>query len=582
MKAINYNHRSGSTKIDFRGTALLPEARGEATVESKQGVIKIDARMEKLQPATNFGPEYLTYVMWAITPEGRANNIGEVLLNGDKTKLDATTDLQSFGLIVTAEPYFAVTQPSDVVVMENFVRKDTVGTIEQVDAKFELLQRGQYTLNVNPAEMTPVRLSSKAPLELYEARNAVRIARWTGAERYAPETYQKAVQGLENAEGYLTGKAGSKPIGTVAREAVQTAEDARIITVKKISEETLASERQAGADREAAADRARAAAQDDAARVTRDAETARVAAQFEADRVKRENAAILETAQFEANRVKQENAAKLAADQFEADRVKQENAAKLAAAQLEANRVKQENAAQMAVVQNQADLLKGQNDAKAVAAQAELDRLKSDNAARMAAAQTEADRLKTDNAAQMAAAQTEADRLKRENDAQRAGAQADLERAAKDKVELRAQLLSQFNAILQTRDTPRGLVVNVSDVLFDTAKYSLRPLAREKLAKVAGIVSGHPGLKLEVDGYTDSVGGDDYNQRLSEQRGTAVRDYLTQSGMAPASVTTQGFGKAQPVATNDTAKGRQQNRRVEIVISGEIIGTEIGTPIAAR
>ena len=255
-KAINYNHRSGSTKIDFRGTALLPEARGEAKVESKQGVIKIDARMEKLQPATKFGPEYLTYVMWAITPEGRATNVGEVLLNGDKTKLDATTELQSFGLIVTAEPYFAVTQPSDVVVMENFVRQDTTGTIEQVDAKYELLQRGQYTLNVNPAEIKPLRLDAKVPLELYEARNAVQIARWTGAERYAPETFQKAVQGLENAEGYLTGKAGRKPIGTVAREAVQMAEDARIITVKKIDEERLANERQAGADREARAESA--------------------------------------------------------------------------------------------------------------------------------------------------------------------------------------------------------------------------------------------------------------------------------------------------------------------------------------
>ena len=209
-KAINYNHRSGSTKIDFRGTALLPEARGEASVESKQGVIKIDARMEKLEPATKFGPEYLTYVMWAITPEGRATNVGEVLLNGDKTKLDATTELQSFGLIVTAEPYFAVTQPSDVVVMENFVRQDTVGTIEQVDAKYELLQRGQYTLNVNPAEIKPLRLNSKVPLELYEARNAVQIARWTGAEKYAPDTFQKAVQGLENAEGYLHGQGGKQ------------------------------------------------------------------------------------------------------------------------------------------------------------------------------------------------------------------------------------------------------------------------------------------------------------------------------------------------------------------------------------
>jgi outer membrane protein OmpA-like peptidoglycan-associated protein len=534
-KAINYNHRSGSTKIGFRGTALMPDARGEASVESKQGVIKIDARMEKLQPATNFGPEYLTYVMWAITPEGRATNVGEVLLNGDRTKLDATTELQSFGLIVTAEPYFAVTQPSDVVVMENFVRTDTVGTIEQVDAKYELLQRGQYTLNVNPADIKPLRLNSKTPLELYEARNAVQIARWTGAEKYASDTFQKALDGLQNAEGYLTGKAGSKPIGTVAREAVQMAEDARIITIKKIGDEQLASERQAGEERQARAEMGRDAAQADTLRITREAEAAQAAARSEADRVR------------------------------------QDNAAKMEAAQLEADRVRRDNAAQMAAVQTEADRLKRANDAQ------------------MAAAQTEADRLKRDSDTQMAAAQSEADRLKRENDAQRAGTQAELDRATQataqaeaDKVQLRAQLLSQFNAILQTRDTPRGLVVNVSDVLFDTAKYSLRPLAREKLAKVAGIVSGHPGLRLDVEGHTDSVGGDDYNQRLSEQRGGAVRDYLTQEGMAASSVTAKGLGKADPVASNDTASGRQQNRRVEIVISGEVIGTAIGTPIANR
>ena len=527
-KAVNYNHRSGPTKIDFRGTSLLPEARGEATVESKQGVIKIDARMEKLQPATKFGPEYLTYVMWAITPEGRATNIGEVLLNGDKTRLDATTELQSFALIVTAEPYFAVTQPSDVVVMENSIRQDTTGTIEQVDAKYELLQRGQYTLNVNPAEIKPLRLSAKVPLELYEARNAVQIARWTGAERYAPDTFEKAVTGLGNAEGYLQGKAGKKPIGTVAREAVQMAEDSRIITVKKIDEERLANERQAGVDREALAEKERATAQADAERTARDAEAARVAAQSEADRVKMENAAKMEAAR------------------------------------------------------NEADSAKRASDAQMAAAQSEADRLKRENDATLAAAQTEADRVKAASDAQMAAAQTEADRLKRENDAQMASAQAELVRAAAEKTELRAQLLSQFNAVLQTRDTVRGLIVNMSDVLFDTAKFSLRPLAREKLAKVAGIVSGHPGLRLDVEGYTDSVGGDDYNQRLSEQRGGAVRDYLVQQGMPVSSVTAKGFGKAEPVASNDTAKGRQQNRRVELVISGEVIGTVIGAPIAAR
>ncbi|MGA2117059.1 MAG: OmpA family protein [Bryobacteraceae bacterium] len=563
-KAINYNHRSGSTKIGFRGTPLLEEARGEASVESKQGVTKIDARMERLQPATRFGPEYLTYVMWAVTPEGRATNVGEVILNGDKSKLDATTELQSFGLIVTAEPYFAVTRPSDVVVMENFVRQDTTGTIEQVDAKFELLQRGQYTLNVNPAEVRPEELNSKVPLDLYEARNAVRIARWTGADRYAPETFQKAVQGLENAEGYLTGKAGAKPIDTVAREAVQMAEDARIITVKKIDEETLANERQAAADRESHAEGERAAAQADAARVTQAADAAQVAAQSEADRVKRENDAKMLAAQTEADRAKRDNAAQVAASQDEADRLKRENDAKMETAL-------RDNAAQATAAANEADRLKLANDAAA------------------AAAQTEADRLKRANDAATAVAQTEVDRLKRENDAQRASAQADLDRAAKekaqaetDKSDLRAQLLTQFNAVLQTRDTARGLIVNMSDVLFDTAKFSLRPLAREKLAKVAGIVEGHPGLSLEVDGYTDSVGGDEYNQKLSEQRGGAVRDYLTQEGMAAGSVTSKGFGKTQPVASNETAAGRQQNRRVEIVISGDVIGTETGSPIENR
>jgi outer membrane protein OmpA-like peptidoglycan-associated protein len=511
--------------IGFEGTALMPAAHGEAKVESKQGVIKIDADMQQLGPPTAFGQEYLTYVMWAVTPEGRATNVGEVLLNGGKSNLHATTELQSFGLIVTAEPYFAVTQPSDVVVMENFVRKDTTGTIEQVDAKFELLQRGQYVLNVNPADIAPRKLNAKVPLELYEARNAVQIARWTGAQQYAADTYRKAVEDLQNAEGYLTGKAGSKPIGTVAREAVQMAEDARIITLKKIGEETLAGERQAGKEREALAESGRAAAQDDAARIARDAETARVAARLEADRLK------------------QENSAKMEETQIAADRLRRENADRLSAAQ------------------SQADLLKSQNDARAAAAQAEVDRLKNDNAS------------------QLAVAQTETDRLRRENDAQRAGAQADMERAAKERVDLRALLLSQFNAILQTRDTARGLVVNVSDVLFDTGKYSLRPLCREKLAKVAGIVSGHPGLRLDVEGYTDSVGADDYNQTLSENRGGAVRDYLTREGMASGSVSSKGFGKAQPVATNDTAEGRQQNRRVEIVISGEVIGTEIGKPV---
>src|ERR1700732_1415772 len=215
--AINYRHRSGSTKIDFRGTPLMPDARGEAEVNSKQGRIEIDARMDHLSPATQYGPEYLTYVLWAVTPEGRPKNLGEVLLDGRNSKLNVTTDLQTFGLIVTAEPYFAVTQPSDVVVMENFVRSDTQGTYENIDAKYELLQRGQYVLNVNPPALKPMVLDHKTPLELYEARNAVRIARWTGADRYAADTLHKAEVGVQNAEEELLGKIGKKTVAQNAR-----------------------------------------------------------------------------------------------------------------------------------------------------------------------------------------------------------------------------------------------------------------------------------------------------------------------------------------------------------------------------
>ena len=542
-KAINYQHRSGATKVDFRGTELMSKARGEAKVESKKGYIEIEVEFDDMQPATRQGAEYLTYVMWAITPEGRTANLGEILLDGTKGKLNVTTDLQVFGLVVTAEPYYSVTRPSDLIVMENAVRSDTKGKIELIDAKYELLQRGQYQRLSNPLAL---KLDRKLPLELYEARNAVQIARAVGADRFAAETFQKAEQSLAQAEAYQTRKAGKKPVTMTARAAVQTAEDARAIAVKRQEEDALTAERQQSADREARADSARSAAQSETERVTRDAEAQRIKAQAEAARLTRENDA------------------------------------QTAAALAEADRLKRENDARTATVAADADRLKAENDARTAATAADADRLKAENDARTAATAADADR-------RTAAAQAEADRLKRENDTQRAAAQADLDRATKEraqaeaeKADLRSQLMRQFNAVLQTRDTARGLIVNMSDVLFDTDKYSLRPLAREKLAKVAGIVSGHPGLRLDVEGHTDSVGTEEYNQVLSERRSTAVRDYLTREGMEANSVSSRGFGKTQPVASNDTAQGRQQNRRVELVISGEVIGKEIVVPIAAR
>ena len=490
-KAINYRHLSGPTKIDFRGTVLLPFAQGQAKVEGKRGAVRIQAQFDKLVSATRFGPEFLTYVLWAVSPEGRADNLGEVLLEGAKSKLDVTAQLQAFALIVTAEPYFAATQPSEVVVMENVVRPDTVGNVEEMDAKFDLLQRSQYTYV--QADAQPPALDSRTPLGIYEARNAVQIAKAAGAERYASDSFRKAVQLLQQAESSLTHKGEKKQVDMTAREAVQTAEDARAISAKRLEEESRAQERQAAAEREA-----RAKAQ------TEQAERAKLEAQLAAERSARETAAA--------------------------------EAARAAA-------LAQQQAAQ---------------------AEAEKSRVAAERSARETAA---AEAARAAAQAQEQAAQAEAE------NARKATKQAEAEKA-----ELRARLLSQLNTILQTRDTARGLIVNLSDVLFDTGSYVLKPGAREKLAKISGIVLAHPGLNLQIEGHTDSVGSDEYNQQLSERRAGSVQDFLVEQGVPAASVTARGFGKTQPVASNDTPEGRQRNRRVELVVNGEAIGNATAAP----
>jgi outer membrane protein OmpA-like peptidoglycan-associated protein len=491
-KAINYNHRNGSTPIDFRGTELMPSARGHATVDSKMGSTKVETRLEKMTPASQFGPEYMTYVLWAITPEGRANNLGEVVLQGDHANLLSTTDLQSFGLIVTAEPYFAVTQPSDVVVAENFVNKATEGTIQEVDAKYELLQRGQYVLN--RSEYKAPRVDPKGPLQLGQAENAVQIARLAGADKYAADTFQKALVDLQNAEDFLNGKSKDrKRAETNAREATQMAEDARIITFRKIRDEQLANERAAAAAREADA-QAKARAAEEQARLDQQRR-----AQAEAD----------------------QRASELARKQAE-EATAQADAARAAAEKASADAARERAAA---------------------------------DAARRAAEQ------------QQQAALIEADRAK-----------LGQQKAEAEKAELRERLLKQLNLILETRETARGLIVNISDVLFDFNKYTLKPGAREKLAKVSGILLAYPGLKVQVEGHTDSVGSDEYNLKLSESRANSVRDYLTGQSVPGSDVTAVGLGKSDPVASNDSAAGRQRNRRVELVVSGEPIGIgDIGT-----
>lgn len=467
-KAINYRHRSGPTNIAFSGTTLMPQARGEANVNSKQGRIEIKVHVEKLTPATQFGPEYLTYVLWGVTPEGRPKNLGEILLSGGgSSNMEVTTDLQTFGLIVTAEPYFAVTQPSDLVVMENVVTNQTSGTIEPIDVHYELLERGQYVLNVPQSEVQVFPADRKVPLELYEARNAVRIAKWTGADRYDPDTLHKAETSLQNAEDELHGTVGKKTVAQNSRDAAQMAEDARLIAVRRIEEERLANERAAAAARE-------------------------------------------EAARSQASQAESERAA--------AERRKVEAESAKAEAESAAERANREK--------------------------------------------SEAETARAAALAQQQAAESDAER------ARQAAAQAEQEKA-----QLREQLRQQLNTILETRETARGLIVNMSDVLFDFGKFTLKPGAREKLAKIAGIIISHPGLKLQVEGHTDSVGGDDVNQRLSEQRANAVREYLVSQSVTDDSITARGFGKTRPVAGNDTAPGRQLNRRVELVVSGEVIGT---------
>ena len=492
VQAVNYEHRSGASKLDFTGTDLLPSANGEAKVNSRRGSIEIDAEFGDLRKPTTFGNEYLTYVLWAISPEGRAVNLGEVLVGDNhRSKLRVTTDLQAFALIVTAEPYYAVRQPSNVVVLENVVRDTTKGTTEAVNAKYELMERGGYI--PTGYKFDPVILNARLPLEFFEARNALRIAQSEGAEQYASDSYQHAVQLMNNADEYATSKhIDTKPLIAVSREAVQTSEDAREIAVKKLDEIRLANER-------------------------RDSANTLAVSQGQADSARRQK----EQAESDAAR------AEAAKTQAESDA----------------------HSAQSAKAQAESDAAK----ARAEAADAQ-------NATAQAKADMAANAASSANAVSAAQADAEQSRL--------AAQQAETDKAA-----MRTKLSAQLNSILQTRDSARGLIVSMSDVLFDTGKYSLKPGAREKLAKVAGILLAYPSLDIEVGGYTDNVGGDEMNQKLSENRAGSVRDYLVQQGVATNSVSSKGFGNTLPVASNDNSSGRQQNRRVELLVSGEAIGS---------
>jgi outer membrane protein OmpA-like peptidoglycan-associated protein len=476
-KAVNYRHRGGSTTVDLKGTDLMPEATGRAKVDGKAGRLAISAEIQKLRPATTLGGQYLTYVLWAITPEGRAVNLGEMVPNDNgKISIDVTTDLQAFGLIITAEPYFAVTHPSDVVVAENIVLQATKGFEQPIDARFDTLEGGEYTIDMPADQLPSATAAPRTPLDLLEARNAVAIAKAAGAEQYASSSLAKATDMLARAEDYLVRKQGRTPIGTAARGATQQAEDARVLTLRLKEKERVDNDRRRMQEAQAKAEAdARASAAAEAAANAQADEDARKRAQAEADRK------AAETAQALA-------------------------------------------------------------EARQAQAQAEQER-----------ARMEADRSRQ--------AAEESDRQKQE--------------AIRQKEEMRARLLAQLNQVLQTRDTVRGLIVSMPDVLFDFNKFALKPEARERLARISGIVLAYPDLHLAIEGYTDSIGTDEYNQTLSEKRAQTVQAYLVGSGVTLDHVTAAGFGKANPVADNTSAAGRKLNRRVEMVVSGDVIGTQI-------
>jgi outer membrane protein OmpA-like peptidoglycan-associated protein len=464
IDAVNYLHRSGSTKVAFGGTDLLPGAHGEADVKSERGKITVNAEFRGLTPANGFGPEYLTYVLWAISPDGRPANLGEILPAGTKNNVSVSVPLQAFGLIVTAEPYYAVSTPSDVVVLKNMFTDNTNGVLEKVSVHATLYPRGLYSETTDGAHTVarPVTRNERSPLELYEAYNAVRIADGAGASKYSADIMAKANEDLKNAADIDSNKKRDEKMEiTFARQAVERAEDARVDTLRK-----EAAERQ------------------------RNAELAKNKAQDEATQ-----------SQLQA----QQSALQAQQSQARADQAKLDSERSMLAAQ-------------------QAQAAKAQADAEAAEARA-----------RAAAANKE-----VENANQV-----------------------------------REKLRMQLNAVLATSESARGLIVNMSDVLFDTGKYTLKQGTQISLAKVAGILQAYPGLKVQVEGYTDIVGGDDFNQKLSENRANGVMNFLVSQGVAQDHISAQGFGKSNPVADNSTAAGRSQNRRVNLVVSGDAIG--IGT-----
>ncbi len=480
--AMGISYPEGPTiTVELKGTQRDPQAHGKAKVERKRGETDVKIKIDDIKPATYFGGDYSTYVLWLVSPEGHIDNAGEFIVRGDDIKLDVSTPLQTFGMFVTAEPHFLVSTPSEFVVLENTKPKNEItgqvmkGSTIKYRVFDGIYSAPRETLAGVPTQKDEVRTDMK------QARVAVELAERAGAAEYSAAKLSEARQKLDSLIAAVEAKKPDSLIMSMGHEVVRIAVDAQKEAEEKAFQAALEAERSKHRTEINELEISINAAQDEA-------EKARLLAEQRQMKIEMEQRA-------------RENA--LAEAREAAERAEEE---------ARKRRLAEENA---------------------LAARAEASRLASAKDA------AEADAARAREEAARAAAEREA---------------------------ARNQMRKALSMVVETRETARGLILNLPDILFDFDKATLRPEARERISRVCGVLSVARGYDLSVEGHTDSIGPDAYNQTLSEKRAASVQDYFNSCELPDVNVSAKGFGESKPIASNDTNEGRQKNRRVEIVI----------------
>jgi outer membrane protein OmpA-like peptidoglycan-associated protein len=459
--------------VKFQGTQRLPFATGEAKIERKRGTTEIEMELDEVKPASAFGGDYNTYVLWTVSPEGHMVNAGEFIVRGNRSKLNVTTTLETFGMFITAEPHYLVPYPSRFVVMENTRPTRQLGGVVSTSQIKYHASEGIYNFERETLAKT-AEAKAEIRTDIGQARTAVQLAERAGAAKFAADELTRAKEQLLKAEQGAAMGTGVNTQMIQGKEVVRLAFEAQRLAEERSFQAALDAERKANAD--------------EAARLERN----------------------IQQAQTDAER------------------------ARLLAEQRQMQLEMEERARQASEVAK---------------AQAERDA----QAALLAKAQAEATAAK-------AAADAESARLAK------AQADAAAEAARRQAEDASNKMQAALSKVVETRRTARGLILNLPDILFEFGKANLKPETREVLAKVSGILLVASGYHLSIEGHADSVGSDEFNQKLSEARAQSVFDYLYQSGVSQEIMNTRGLGKTQPRESNDTAKGRQANRRVEIII----------------